>query len=196
MKSKQTAAHTHSHKSVLTDTQTAFDKIQIIKRESKRKGEILDSMLNFLQLLHCNVTDELDKESSKIKMGTRWRFKINLYSQKHHRQPGLLAWCSCPICCQHFWQFTLAKLLHASLLCLSVTPLFPRWTGDGTQLRSQSTATNACFSLRLLLLQHVWCHKGNSLFLDVLFYPVCFWSSFFRSISSVDEVCLFLIKEF
>lgn len=93
------------------------------KRESKRKGGNWILCLNFLQLLHCNVIDEPDKESSKIKMGTRRRFKINLYSQKHHRQPGLLAWCSCPICCQHFWQFTLAKLLHASLLCLWNAPL-------------------------------------------------------------------------
>lgn len=40
MKSKQTAAHTQSHKSVLTDTQTAFDKTQIIKGRVREKGEI------------------------------------------------------------------------------------------------------------------------------------------------------------
>lgn len=40
MKSKQTAAHTHSHKRVLTEMQTAFDKMQIIKGRVREKGEI------------------------------------------------------------------------------------------------------------------------------------------------------------
>ena len=91
MKSKQVAAYTERHKSVLAEAQTALDRIQITKGRVQEKGEI-DSMLNFLQSLCCNVTDELDKESSKIKTGTRWRslFKINLYSQRPRR---LLARC-------------------------------------------------------------------------------------------------------
>lgn len=147
MKSKQVAAYMERHKSVLAEAQTALDRIQTTKGRIQEKGEI-DSMLNFLQSLCCNVIDELDRESSKIKTGTRWRFlfKMTLYSQRPRR---LLA--------------NAGAYLQLLLTASRVHPLSLQCSSPSTELEAQHSLgvekvlhQMFVFSLRLLLLQHVW----------------------------------------